>query len=73
MNPLDGLFGSFIWAVAWMRQCQCVPLHEYSAAKAVELERATAEVDSQLKMFLTRSCLKDQFGPLIDAMEGGHN
>ena len=73
MNPLDGLFGSFLWAVAHMRELQRVPLSEWSAGKAHQLDRATAEVDSQIQMFLTRSVMQDTFGPLIDAMHGEHS
>jgi hypothetical protein len=69
----DSLFGSFILAVAHLRELQRTPLHQWSAAKAHELDRATEEVDSQVALFLTRSIAADEFGQVIDAMEGRNN
>ena len=69
----NGVYGQFILAVAYMRQLQRVPLKEWSAAKAHQLDRATAEVDSQLEMLLKRSVMHDQFADIIDALNAGCN
>jgi len=69
----DSVFGNFVLLVAFMRQLQCTALDEFSAAKAVELDRVTDEVDSQLKLFFTRSAMHDQFAALIDTHEAGAN
>lgn len=69
----DSLFGAFVLAVHHLRELQRVPLKEWSAAKAAALEKATAEVDSQLALFLARSVFRDEFSAVIDAASGGHN
>lgn len=69
----DSLFGSFLLAVARMRELQKTPLSKWSADKAHQLDRITADVDSQVKMFLTRSVFSDEFGAIIDAHAWGNN
>jgi len=69
----DSCFGAFILAVAHLRELQKTPLSQWSAAKAHQLDRATEEVDSQLKLFLARSVFADEYGAVIDALTGRNN